>query len=96
MEYSFKKGQIVPKKLGMKFVNVHKAARHNIRFGCDAVANVEGDVLKVQVLSEGAVFDVSRVSRRRNNGTRQRCAVRFENVYLTGFGYESVGMKVTA
>lgn len=82
MKYEFKRGQIVPKKLGSRFVGIHKKARHNILFGCDVEVTVTPTALKVTAKSEGAIFFVKRSpKRRRDNGTYQECNTIFSNIH---------------
>lgn len=82
MRYSFKKGQIVPKKIGSRFVHVHKKARHNLTWGCDVEIETSPSAMSVKPMSPGSIF-VSKVAKRKmNNGTYQNCGVAFNDICL--------------
>lgn len=81
MEF-FKKGQMVPKRIGMVFV--HKQARHAITFGCDVM--VDGNT--ITAITEGTIITVrARVSREMNNGTRRHEIVSFIGAEFVGIPY---------
>lgn len=61
---TFKKGQMVPRRLRLAVTSDRKA-QSCVVFGCDV--SVEGR--RVTALSDGPVFVVRRVVRRMNNGT---------------------------
>ena len=68
----FKRGQIIPKRLGMQFVSVHKKARHNVTFGADVEVTNYGHTLEMRALSDGACIRAVPIpKRKRNNGTLQ-------------------------
>ncbi|EOC0415023.1 hypothetical protein ACI00F_003821 [Cronobacter dublinensis] len=82
MAETFKKGQMVPKRLKMALT--HRKVQHRITFGCDVV--VEGRVITPVRQDDGAVFMLPhRVARRRNNGTWQRSAISFNDVFIAGY-----------
>lgn len=88
MQYEFKRGQIVPKKLGDRFVSIHKKARHHLKFGCDVIVTVTPTVLKLEALSEGPTFFVKHPpTRKRNNGTRQKCFTVLRNVHFVPWAF---------
>lgn len=62
MKEIFKKGQIVPKRLGL--INVHNKARHNVLFACD----VEVEGRKIRALSEGYMVELRDFGRRLGRG----------------------------
>lgn len=79
MKEYFKKGQLVPKRLGM--MSVHKKVRHLVTFGTDVV--VEGKT--ITPIREGVIFKVMPLYRTMRNGTRQKhtasiCGVRVNHM----------------
>lgn len=81
MEF-FKKGQMVPKRIGMVFV--HKKSRHAITFGCDVM--VGGNT--ITAITEGSIITVAaRVSRKMNNGTRRNEIVYFIDAHFVCIPY---------
>ena len=86
MAEHFKKGQIIPKRLGMAFT--HKKAQSNVTFGCDVV--VEGRTIRATSTIECAVICVNAYKgRRRGNGTFQRVFYTFENIHIDAAGFYS-------
>ena len=80
MKHIFKKGQIVPKRLGL--INIHSKARHNVRFACDVV--VEGR--EIRALSEGYIIEIRDFGRRlgRGEGSYKKEDTIVSNIYLKG------------
>ena len=81
MSEIFRKGQLVPKRLGG--VIVHSKARHQVTFGTD----VEVSSKTFRALSNGGpVILIKPTSRRMNNGTRKHEVVAFVGlkVYTSG------------
>lgn len=75
MKEYFKKGQLVPKRLGM--MSVHKKVRHLVTFGTDVVVEDK----TITPIREGVIFKVMPLYRTMRNGTRQKhtasiCGVR--------------------
>lgn len=67
----FKKGQMVPRRLGLVLATIRKA-QHCIKFGCD----VEIDGNTVRQLSSGSVFVMpATITRRMKNGTHRKSSV---------------------
>lgn len=82
MAEQFRRGQMVPKRLG--FVDVHRDARHLVQFGCDVT--VDGRTVRPVVPGDGPVFMLYGASRRRGNGTRQRVETEVHDVALHDVG----------
>lgn len=72
----FRKGQIVPKRIGG--VTVHKKARHLITFGCDVV--VKGNNWTAIEPNGIAIVNVSPLGFKRKNGTRQKADAFFRDI----------------
>ncbi|QIW86685.1 hypothetical protein KMC53_gp58 [Klebsiella phage LASTA] len=65
----FKKGQMVPKRLGVVFT--HKKNQSNVTFGCDV--EVDGRMVRATSPTERGVICINGYKgRRRGNGTFQR------------------------
>lgn len=77
MPETFKKGQMVPKRLKMAFT--HRKVQHCITFGCDVVVN--GRVVTPVRKGDGPII-MMRIgaARRRNNGTWQQTIVQFRSI----------------
>lgn len=74
----FKKGQMVPRRLGLVLTTIRKA-QHCAKFGCD----VEVDGKVVRPLSEGSVFIISvNVTRPMKNGTYRKAVAIADGVYI--------------
>jgi hypothetical protein len=87
VRYVFKKGQIIPKRIGSRFLDVPKKARHFVVFGCDVTVEVAGDVCRAMAESAGPLIRLAHIpSIRRNNGTRQKVVARISNWHLIGAG----------
>lgn len=86
MKYNFKQGQIIPKRLGAKFVCVPNKHRHQIVFGCDVSVEVTAERLTISALSEGSIiFIKSRgITRVMNNGTKKRGHLSLKNISIDG------------
>lgn len=81
----FKRGQIIPKRLGMQFFSVHKKARHNVLFGADVEVTNHGHTLEMRALSDGPLVRVVRTpKRKRNNGTLQKSHLTISFVQFIG------------
>ena len=75
----FRKGQIVPKRLG--FVITHKKTQHNVTFGCDV--EVTGRVVKaISEPSPSVMMCNTHKGRKRKNGTIQRGNYGFVNIIV--------------
>ncbi|EOI5799814.1 hypothetical protein ACOII5_004384 [Cronobacter dublinensis] len=80
MSETFKKGQMVPKRLKMALT--HRKVQHSITFGCDVV--VYGRLIKPIRPGDGPIFSLPyRVARCRNNGTWQKFTINFDNVFFS-------------
>lgn len=77
MAETFKKGQIVPRRLGRVLCNDRKA-QHCVTFGCDV--HVDGHVFTA--LSDGPAIYVKPMSRRMNNGTLKNVRCTVEGIHL--------------
>lgn len=83
--HSFKKGQIIPKRLGVRFFNVPKKARHFLVFGRDVTVEVTDTVCRIIGGGDDcAIFVKPGMSIRRNNGTRQMVTAKFSNLHMVG------------
>jgi hypothetical protein len=85
----FKKGQIIPKRLGV--LHVHKKVRHSITFGCDVWAAPGKEW--VAVPGTGNCLVHAKGSKRiHRNGTKQEMEARFVNLWvdLQGIDYAIV------
>lgn len=72
----FKKGQIVPKRIGG--LHVHRKARHRLVFGCDVL--IDGtNWIAVPWTGESMVI-VNKLGVRRNNGTYQTVEAAFKDI----------------
>ena len=74
----FKKGQLIPKRIGG--LNVHRKARHRLVFGCDV--QIDGNNW-IAVPDTGFTMVLcKKLGIRRNNGTYQRVHADFKDVYF--------------
>lgn len=72
----FKKGQIIPKRIGG--LHVHHKARHRLVFGCDV--RIDGiNWIAVPETGESMVI-VKKLGVRRNNGTYQSAEAAFNGI----------------
>lgn len=72
----FKKGQIIPKRIGG--LHVHPKARHRLVFGCDV--RIDGtNWIAVPETGESMVI-VKKLGVRRNNGTYQSVEAAFNGI----------------
>ena len=77
MSEIFKKGQIIPKRIGG--VTIHKKARHRIKFGCDVEVN--GNQWKA--INNNGIAMVNcdnQVYIAHKNGTKQNVDIIFKNI----------------
>lgn len=94
MRYTFDKGQIIPKKLGKQFFDVHSSARHGLKWGANVEVETEGQVCRIRATSEGPVVFIPRSpARKRKNGTLQKHVVLVRNIHIVG---AETGIRVTA
>lgn len=77
MPEKFKKGSIVPRRLGAAITKDRKA-QHCITFGCD----VEVDHKRFTALSEGPLLFLRQAKRRMNNGTYKKTHLSITGVTL--------------
>lgn len=75
----FRKGQIVPRRLGKAFTSLRKA-QNCITFGADTVYC--GGVFYSDARDGGAVILMRHDGRKRKNGTRQRFNTYLRNIYI--------------
>lgn len=74
----FKKGQIIPKRIGG--LHVHRKARHRLVFGCDV--QIDGsNWIAVPETGESMVV-AKKLGVRRNNGTYQSVEAAFKDIYF--------------
>lgn len=72
----FKKGQIIPKRIGG--LHVHRKARHRLVFGCDV--QIDGsNWIAVPETGESMVI-IKKLGVRRNNGTYQSVEAAFNDI----------------
>lgn len=74
----FKKGQIIPKRIGG--LHVHRKARHRLVFGCDVLID-GGNWIAVPKTGESMVI-AKKLGVRRNNGTYQSVHADFVGIYF--------------
>lgn len=92
MSEIFRKGQLVPKRLGI--VHVHRKARHQVTFGTDV--EVIGNTLRAMAPGGSVLFARIPSYRVMNNGTRKRECLSFSKFTIDCSGRRStVGMTVT-
>ena len=89
MKEYFKKGQLVPKRLGM--ISAHKKVRHLVTFGTDVV--VEGRT--ITPIREGVTFKVMPLYRTMRNGTRQKHTISICGVVVLPVGAGGVAAHNT-
>lgn len=80
MKEYFKRGQLVPKRLGL--ISVHKKVRPRVTFGTDVV--IEGKT--ITPIHNGAVFKVMPLYRTMRNGTKQKHVVSICGVKVNDMG----------
>lgn len=74
----FKKGQIIPKRIGG--LHVHRKARHRLVFGCDV--QIDGsNWIAVPETGESMVI-AKKLGVRRNNGTYQSVETAFKGIHF--------------
>jgi hypothetical protein len=77
MDKSFKKGQIVPRRL-RKVLFKDRKAQHCAVFGCDCT--FDGNVFVA--MSSGPLVYIKNSTRRMNNGTRKKVPCTVKDLYL--------------
>lgn len=86
MSETFKKGQMVPKRLRMVFT--HKKTQSNVVFGCDVI--VTGRTINaISEPSSGVIIVNLSKGRRMNNGTFQKKDYQFKDFIINCAGYET-------
>lgn len=74
----FKKGQIIPKRIGG--LHVHRKARHRLVFGCDV--QIDGsNWIAVPETGESMVI-IKKLGVRRNNDTYQSVEAAFKDIHF--------------
>nr|DAK90742.1 MAG TPA: hypothetical protein [Caudoviricetes sp.] len=74
----FKKGQIIPKRIGG--LRVHRKARHRLVFGCDV--RIDGtNWIAVPETGKSMVI-AKKLGVRRNNGTYQSVEASFKDIHF--------------
>lgn len=74
----FKKGQLIPKRIGG--LHVHRKARHHLTFGCDV--QIDGNNW-IAIPDTGiAMVLCKKLSIRRNNGTYQNVRADFVDIHF--------------
>lgn len=93
MTEKFKKGQMIPKRLGMVYVD--KKARQKIVFGVDV--EVEGKTIRPLAVADQAVIVMPCVLiRKRNNKTLQKVSASFIGMTIDCSGiYQRAGISIT-
>lgn len=74
----FKKGQIIPKRIGG--LRVHRKARHRLVFGCDV--RIDGSNWIAVPETGKSMVIVKKLGVRRNNGTYQSVEAAFKDVHF--------------
>lgn len=74
----FKKGQIIPKRIGG--LHVHRKARHRLVFGCDVL--IDGSNWIAVPETGKSMVIAKKLGVRRNNGTYQRVEAAFKDVHF--------------
>ena len=74
----FKKGQIIPKRIGG--LHIHRKARHRWVFGCDVLI-VGSNRIAVPETGESMVI-AKKLGVRRNNGTYQTVEAAFKDIHF--------------
>ena len=74
----FKRGQIIPKRIG--HLSVHRKARHRIVFGSDVW--VDGPNLTAVPGTGDSIIHILPIGRKRKNGTTQSVNVNFYGLHL--------------
>lgn len=81
MIQTFKKGQIVPRRLRLAMC-IDKKSQHSLVFGCDVVVkgrNIYGK-------SDGPLIRYKQKGRRMNNGTFRKNFMSMDKVYVWPYG----------
>lgn len=79
MSELFKKGQLVPKRIG--HIKCHKKVRHQIVFGADV--SVSGNLFHVLPNTGPYLFQLGLLKRKRNNGTFQDTDITIEGIKVS-------------
>lgn len=74
----FKKGQIIPKRIGG--LHVHRKARHRLVFGCDV--QIDGNNWIAVPETGKSMVITKKLVVRRNNGTYQSVEAAFKDVHF--------------
>lgn len=74
----FKKGQIIPKRIGGLYV--HSKARHRLVFGCDVL--IDGSNWIAVPKTGESMVTVRKLGVRRNNGTYQSVEAEFKDIHF--------------
>lgn len=82
----FKKGQLIPKRIGG--LHVHRKARHRLVFGCDV--QIDGNNWIAIPDTGNSMVDCKKLGIRRNNGTYQEASADFIDVHFDANGIDYV------
>ena len=74
----FKKGQIIPKRIGG--LHVHRKARHRLVFGCDV--QIDGSNWIAVPETGKSMVIAKKLGVRRNNGTYQSVEAAFKGIHF--------------
>lgn len=74
----FKKGQLIPKRIGG--LHVHRKARHRLTFGCDV--QIDGNSWIAVPDTGNSMVHCKKLGIRRNNGTYQKVDANFVDIYF--------------
>ncbi|EIQ8120727.1 hypothetical protein ACES27_004606 [Salmonella enterica] len=74
----FKKGQIIPKRIGG--LHVHSKARHRLVFGCDVL--IDGSNWIAMPNTGKSMVTAKKLGIRRNNGTYQSVEAAFKDIHF--------------
>ena len=74
----FKKGQLIPKRIGGLLV--HRKARHRLTFGCDV--QIDGNNWTAVPDTGVSMVHCKKLGIRRNNGTYQNVHADFVDIYF--------------
>lgn len=74
----FKKGQIIPKRIGG--LHVHSKSRHRLVFGCDVL--IDGSNWIAVPNTGKSMVTAKKLGIRRNNGTYQSVEAAFKDIHF--------------
>ena len=82
----FKKGQLIPKRIGG--LHAHRKTRHRLTFGCDVQID-DNNWIAVPETGESMVI-IKKLGVRRNNGTYQSVEAVFKDIHFNAYKIDYV------